>query len=62
MEKMKIAEVITRMDWEGPPDIIRAICRRLPKDKYDVKLIMGVTSHPSKPTRAFLAKGNKSGP
>ncbi len=54
MEKMKIAEVITRMDWEGPPDIIRAICRRLPKDQYDVKLIMGITSYPSKPTRAFL--------
>ncbi|MDD5681671.1 MAG: glycosyltransferase family 4 protein [Candidatus Omnitrophica bacterium] len=56
MKKIKVAEIITRMDWAGSPDIIRIICDSLTGDKYDVKLVIGQTRHPSAGTKEFLAK------
>ncbi|MFC1496525.1 glycosyltransferase family 4 protein [Candidatus Margulisiibacteriota bacterium] len=52
---MKIAQVITRMDWGGAPDIVRIMCERLQNDT-DVKLITGPSEHPSEKTKAFLEK------
>lgn len=54
MKRIKIAEVITRMDWGGAPDIVRVLCTYLDPDIYDVTLITGNTKYPSKKTKEFL--------
>ncbi|MCM8796424.1 MAG: glycosyltransferase family 4 protein [Candidatus Omnitrophica bacterium] len=54
MDRLKIAEVVTRMDWGGSPDIIMTICTALDKTRYDIKLIIGPTEHPSVSTKKFL--------
>lgn len=54
--KIKIAQVITRMDWGGSPDIVRILCERLKSENYDVRLICGSTSYPSKETEDFFKK------
>lgn len=54
MSKIKIAEIITRLDWGGSPDIIRILCQSLNRDKYEVKLIAGMTRYPTDKTRKFL--------
>ncbi len=50
---MRIAQVVTRMDWGGPPDIIRTICKSL-ASSHNVKLITGPTAFPSLRTSNFL--------
>lgn len=55
MKKIKIAQVITRMDWGGSPDIMRIICSKLDPQIYDVTLIFGWSRYPSKKTKEFLA-------
>lgn len=60
MKKIKVAEIITRMDWAGSPDIIRIICGSLSADKYDIKLITGRTAYPSAGTKEFLEKFKKN--
>jgi glycosyltransferase involved in cell wall biosynthesis len=52
--KIKIAQVITRMDWGGSPDIVRILSNRLDTLKFDVWLIYGATEHPSLKTKQFL--------
>ena len=52
--RIKIAQVITRLDWSGAPDIIEIICGRLDPAIYDVTLIYGLTLHPSDKTEEFL--------
>ena len=52
--RFKVAQVITRMEWGGSPDIVRIICTSLRENGYDVKLIMGPGKHFSGKTRAFL--------
>ncbi len=52
--KIKIAQVITRMDKGGAPDIVRLLCRSLDAEKYDVRLIYGSTAYPSQETESFL--------
>ncbi len=54
MKKIKIAQIITRLDWGGPPDIIRSICTSLDPDTFDVTLITGRTDHPSENTIRFF--------
>ena len=56
MQKIKVAQIITRMDWGGTPDILRIICTYLSPDLYDLTLISGPTRHPSAKTREFLEK------
>lgn len=56
MNKIKVAQIITRMDWGGSPDIVRIICERLDPEKYDFKLILGPSEHASAKTKAFLEK------
>lgn len=56
MKKIKIAQVITRMDWGGSPDIVRILCERLNPDKYEVWLICGDTKNPSKKTEDFFGR------
>lgn len=51
--KIKIAQVITRMDWAGVPDIVRIICRNLGSN-YEVKLITGPGSNLTTRTKKFL--------
>ncbi len=60
MKKIKIAQVITRMDWGGSPDIVRIICNKLEPLVYEITLISGQTLYPSKKTKEFLPHfGNK---
>ncbi len=54
MRKTKIAQVITRLDWSGAPDIIRSICGHLDPERYEVTLVYGLTSRPSEKTKEFL--------
>ncbi|MDD2689989.1 MAG: glycosyltransferase, partial [Candidatus Omnitrophica bacterium] len=56
MQKIKIAQIITRLDWGGSADIIRILCESLPADKYEIKLIIGKTLHPADKTKSFLKK------
>lgn len=58
MKKIKIALVITRLDWGGVPDIIRIICNNLNPAIYDLRLITGPTKYPSVKTKEFLNKLN----
>lgn len=54
--KIKIAEVITRLDWSGAPDIVEIICSRLEPSVYDITLIYGPTAWPTGKTREFLER------
>lgn len=56
MNKIKVAEVITRMDWGGSPDIVRIICCYLNPDLYDITLVTGSTKSPSTKTKEFFEK------
>ncbi|MCM8763132.1 MAG: glycosyltransferase family 4 protein [Candidatus Omnitrophica bacterium] len=56
MTKLKIAEIITRMDWGGSPDIVRLICLHLNPDLYDIKFISGPTLFPAEETKDFLRR------
>ncbi|MBI4721420.1 MAG: glycosyltransferase family 4 protein [Candidatus Stahlbacteria bacterium] len=58
MPKIKIAQVITRLDWGGAPDIIRIISNHLNPEIYDLKLITGPSKYPSAKTKEFLNKLN----
>jgi len=53
-QKLKVAEVITRMDWGGSPDIVRLICKHLDPNLYDIRLIVGPSVHPTQKTKDFL--------
>ncbi len=54
MDKMKIAQVITRLDSGGSPDIVRITCERLAASGHDVTLISGPLSRVTEKTAAFL--------
>lgn len=53
--RIKIAHVITRLDWGGSPDIVRILLGRLDPARYDVTLVSGPSAHPSAKTTSFLA-------
>lgn len=55
-KKIKMAQVITRLDWSGAPDIIEIICSRLDHSIYDVALICGPTRWPTAKTKEFLKR------
>ncbi len=55
MRKIKIAQVITRMDWGGSPDVLRIICQKLDPDIYELEIFIGSTSYPSAKTSSFFA-------
>ena len=54
MAKIKVAQVITRMDWGGSPDIVRLICQNLDKDKYDITFISGRSKFPTEKINVFF--------
>ncbi len=54
--RIKIAQVITRLDWSGAPDIVEIIYSYLDRSVYDITLIYGLTRYPSENTREFLKK------
>lgn len=54
-KKFKIAQVITRMDWAGAPDIARLICEGSDSD-YDWKLIIGKSRDLTPVNRDLLEK------
>ncbi|MBN1871182.1 MAG: glycosyltransferase family 4 protein [Candidatus Omnitrophica bacterium] len=54
MKKIKLAQVITRMDWGGSSDIVRILCERLDPNVYDITLICGPTENPSDRTKRFF--------
>jgi len=53
-KKIKIAQVITRMDRGGAPDIVKSLFHYLTGKGYDVTLISGNTTCPSLDTKEFL--------
>ncbi|MBU0881006.1 MAG: glycosyltransferase family 4 protein [Candidatus Omnitrophica bacterium] len=56
MSKIKVAQVITRLDWCGAPDIYRILSAGLDPDAFDITLIAGPSVHPTKKTLEFLAE------
>ncbi|HEC69122.1 MAG TPA: hypothetical protein ENI31_02400, partial [Candidatus Omnitrophica bacterium] len=54
MEKVKVAQVITRMDWAGSADIVRILTENLDKDKYEIKLIVGKSKNLTPKNKRFL--------
>ena len=58
-KKIKIAHVITRLDWSGAPDIIEIIYSYLDPSVYDFTLIYGLTRYTSENTVEFLKKINE---
>jgi len=54
--KIKMAQVITRLDWSGAPDIVEMICSRLDPSVYDITLIYGPTRWPSQKTKELLKR------
>ncbi|MCK5214803.1 MAG: glycosyltransferase family 4 protein [Candidatus Omnitrophica bacterium] len=52
--KIKVAQVITRMDWGGSPDIVRILCQQIDPDLFDNRLIMGNSTHLTMETKRFL--------
>ena len=55
-KKIKIAQVITRLDWSGAPEIVEIILSYLDPSDYEMTLIYGNTQHPSEKTKEFLKK------
>jgi glycosyltransferase involved in cell wall biosynthesis len=55
-KKIKMAHVITRLDWSGAPDIVEIIHSCLDPDIYDFTIIYGLTRYPSEATKEFLKK------
>lgn len=47
MNKIKVAQVITRLDRGGAPDIVSIIFTQLDPSRYELKLISGYTCQPS---------------
>ncbi|MCK4994633.1 MAG: glycosyltransferase family 4 protein [Candidatus Omnitrophica bacterium] len=54
--KIRVAQIITRMDWGGAPDIIRIICKNLDPEIYDVILISGPSEHLTQKTVEFFGE------
>lgn len=54
MKKIKIAEVITRMDWGGSPDIVRLLCSSLDPERFELILITSPVKAPTLATKEFL--------
>ncbi len=53
-KKIKIAQIITRMDWGGSPDIVRLLCHGLDPEVFDITLIYGRSTHISQINQQFL--------
>ncbi|MBU1044174.1 MAG: glycosyltransferase family 4 protein [Candidatus Omnitrophica bacterium] len=56
MKKIKVAQVITRMDWGGSPDIVRILTQYLDKSRFEVSFICGPSSFPTAKTQIFFKK------
>ena len=54
--KLRVAQVITRMDRGGSPDIVRLLCDGLDKKKFEVTFISGPTHDPAEKTKEFLSR------
>jgi glycosyltransferase involved in cell wall biosynthesis len=54
-KKIKIAQVITRMDWGGSPDVLRVLCQKLDPNIYELRIFVGSTSHPTLKTSSFFS-------
>lgn len=54
MNKIRIAQIITRMDWGGSPDIVRLLCDGLDPEVFEVTLLIGRSAHVSRINREFM--------
>ncbi|MCX7927448.1 MAG: glycosyltransferase family 4 protein [Candidatus Omnitrophica bacterium] len=52
--KIKLALVITRMDWAGSADIFRILASNLSLRQYQITCIIGKTNYPTEKTKRFL--------
>ena len=57
-KKPKIAHIITKMDWEGSPDILRIIFEQT-SDIYDATLITGETKNLTETVKLFFKKNQQ---
>ncbi len=57
-KRLKVAEVITRLDWGGSPDIVRLICTMSDPEVFDIRLITGASTHSSIQTKEFKKRFN----
>jgi glycosyltransferase involved in cell wall biosynthesis len=55
-KRVSVAQIITRLDWGGSPDIIRILCSSLDPEKFNVTLITGISLNQSHKTKEFLQK------
>lgn len=53
-KKIRVAQVITRMDWGGSPDILRMLAAKLDGRLFDQHFFIGDTRYPSAATKAFF--------
>ena len=55
-KKIKVCQVVTRMDWGGSSDLVRLLCAGLsgPDSGCEVTLVTGETLHASARTQAFF--------
>ncbi len=56
MRKIKIAEVITRLDRGGAADIVLSIVKNLDLERFQVSLISGLTQYPTKELQEIKKK------
>ncbi len=56
MSKIKVAQIITRMDWGGSSDIFRILSNGIQPERFDVRIIIGHTDYPSLKTQEFLSR------
>ena len=54
MKIIKVAQIITRMDWGGSPDIVRLLCEGLDPTIFEITLITGRSANVSRANRQFL--------
>lgn len=57
MKKTRIAQVVTRLDHEGVPDLFRMIVGSL-SNEYEITIIVGPSDHMTKKTKDFLENFN----
>ncbi len=54
MKKIKVAQIITRMDWGGSPDVLRLLCTHLDAQQFDLHVFVGETRYPGRKTLDFF--------
>jgi len=54
--RIKIAQVITRLDWGGAPEIFVNLCKHLDVNLFELHIFVGKTLKPTEKTQEFLKR------